>query len=550
MGALAELATLGAVLPFLALLSDPAEALRYPVVGALLVAFGWTEGSGIIIPVTLLFGAVVVVAAAVRLLLVWASVRFAHSLGHDVALRLYGRTLQQPYSYHVSRNTSELLAGVNKADAVVGGVLTPALDVLVASLMALAILGGLLAIDWVVAVLAAVLFGAVYVSLSQVSRERVVRNSRIISANSSARLQGMQEALGGIRDILLDGSAPLHLRRFQQSDGARRTAAVKNSLWGQMPRYLVEALGIGIIAGLAVFTALRAGGLSEALPVLGALALGAQKLLPLFQRVYSGWNTIAGNQGNLEDVAILADAPIPAEALVQGDPSRLPFNEALRLNRVGFRYRDDAPWVFRRVDLTVLKGARIGFAGETGCGKSTLLDLIMGLLTPLEGQLEVDGVPLSPENLRHWQARIAHVPQSIFLADTTLAANIAFGEPLERIDLARVEAAARRARIHDFVMGLDRAYDTTVGERGVRLSGGQRQRVGIARALYRKADVLVLDEATSALDGETEASVMEGIEEVGDDVTVLIVAHRLSTLEGCDRIVNMGEAHVPVDAAH
>jgi ATP-binding cassette subfamily B protein len=264
--------------------------------------------------------------------------------------------------------------------------------------------------------------------------------------------------------------------------------------------------------------------------------------------MYGGWTSVAGNQGNLEDVARLAEIPIPPGAEVQGDAARLPFEEALCLKQVGFRYREDAPWVFRGMDLTVEKGARIGFAGETGCGKSTLLDVIMGLLAPSEGHLEVDGVALTPENLRHWQARIAHVPQSIFLADTTLAANIAFGEPRERIDMARVEAAARRARIHAFVAGLDHGYQTTVGERGVRLSGGQRQRVGIARALYREADVLVLDEATSALDGETEASVMEGIEEVGDDVTVLIVAHRLSTLEGCDLIIRLGRGEIMIES--
>jgi ABC-type multidrug transport system fused ATPase/permease subunit len=544
-GGVAELATLGAVLPFLALLAKPAGALAYPVVGFVVSALGWTDGVGLIVAVTVIFGMVVLIAAATRLLVAWASLRFAQALGHDLAMRVYGRTLQQPYSFHVSRNSSELLASVTKVDSVVNGAVYPTIDLLVASLTTLIILGGLLAIDWMLALLAAVLFGSVYWILSHLSRDRVVRNSRIIAANASARIQGMQEGLGGIRDILLDGSAPLHLRRFQHFDWTLRGALVKNNLWGQMPRYMVEAMGVGIIAGLAVFSSHRFGSLADALPVLGALSLGTQKLLPLFQRMYQGWNSIAGSQGNLEDVARFADATVPSGVEVRGDLTRLPFKEAVHLVRVGFRYSDDAPWVFRGLDLTVEKGARIGFVGETGCGKSTLLDLVMGLLAPSEGHLEVDGVVLTSENLRHWQARIAHVPQSIFLADATLAANIALGEPPERIDMARVEAAAKRARIHAFVSGLDEGYRTTVGERGVRLSGGQRQRVGIARALYREADVLVLDEATSALDGETEASVMEGIEEVGEDVTVLIVAHRLSTLKGCDRVIQMGQALQP-----
>jgi ABC-type multidrug transport system fused ATPase/permease subunit len=547
-GALAEMATLGALLPFLATLDNPAGVLRYPIVVSILGFLDWTDGKSLIAPITVLFGFVVVTAASIRLVLAWATIRFVQGIGSDLAMRVYSRTLQQPYIYHVSRNTNEIVAGVLKADAVAIGILAPIMDVFVAVIMSSAIIGGLIAIDWVVALSAAGLFGTIYLVLSHLSASRVVRDSRVISANTSARILRMQEGLGGIRDILLDGSAPHHLRRFQENDAALRWALVRNSLWGQMPRYFVEALGIGIIAGLAVVTSVRSGSLSQALPVLGVLALGAQKLFPLFQRIYGGWNSITGNQGNLEDVVRLANAPSPAVGEANHDRSRLQFLDAFQLRDVGFRYRDDTPWVFRQVHLRIRKGARIGFVGETGCGKSTLLDVCMGLLTPTEGHLEIDGVPLTPDNVQRWQARIAHVPQSIFLADTTLAANIAFGQPPEDIEMARVQAAAERARIHDFVLGLPDGYETPVGERGVRLSGGQRQRVGIARALYREADVLVLDEATSALDGETENSVMEGIDGLGSDVTVLIVAHRLSTLEGCDEIYEMGTTQDRRDA--
>jgi ABC-type multidrug transport system fused ATPase/permease subunit len=447
--------------------------------------------------------------------------------------------LHQPYSFHTSRNTSEIITGVGKAESVVNGVLLPTLDLFVATMQALAIIVGLLVIDWVTAVFAGALFVLVYWLIAGLSSGRLARNSRVISASATERVQGMQEGLGGIRDVLLDGSQYLHLSRFQSADHAFRRALVQNTVWGQAPRHLVEALGIAIIAGLSVSTALRSGGMGDALPVLGALALGAQKLLPLLQRIYSGWTSVVGNRGNLEDVAQLANAPMPEEAEVAGDSSRLPFANGLTLAGVGFRYRTDLPWVVRNLDLEIPRGARVGFAGETGCGKSTLLDLIMGLLSPSEGKLVVDGVPITVENRRHWQARIAHVPQSIYLADATLKANIAFGVSPECIDIGRVKEAAQRARIHEFVQTLDDGYETKVGERGVRLSGGQRQRVGVARALYRKADVLILDEATSALDGDTEASVMDGIAELGPQTTVLIVAHRLSTLGGCDFVVRM-----------
>ena len=298
---------------------------------------------------------------------------------------------------------------------------------------------------------------------------------------------------------------------------------------------------MGVIIVLTLMISGRAGGVSAALPVLGAVALGAQRLLPLFQRIYAGWSSVMGNRGSVEDVLHLLDNEAEVTRTTPADPTLVPFTREIRLEGLRFRYAPEAPWVFRNFDLVIANGSRVGFSGQTGCGKSTLLDVVMGLLLPSEGQVSVDGQPIAAANVQAWRAHIAHVPQAIFLADTTIAENIAFGVAPHEIDRARVEQAAQRARIHDFIAGLPNGYDTMVGERGVRLSGGQRQRVGIARALYRKADVLVLDEATSALDNETEASVMEGIDAIGPDVTVLIVAHRLSTLDNCDQVIRMDQ---------
>jgi ATP-binding cassette subfamily B protein len=217
----------------------------------------------------------------------------------------------------------------------------------------------------------------------------------------------------------------------------------------------------------------------------------------------------------------------------------MPFEQAIALKGVSFRYGDDLPWVLRGIDLTIPRGSRVGFIGQTGSGKSTAIDLIMGLLAPVEGSLEIDGQAVTPATCRGWQAHLAHVPQAIFLADGTIAENIAFGVPSGQIDRDRVRSAARGAQIASVIEGWAEQYDTVVGERGVRLSGGQRQRIGIARALYKSADVIVLDEATSALDTTTEEAVMRTIEGLGRDTTVLIVAHRLSTLRTCDRVVEL-----------
>jgi ATP-binding cassette subfamily B protein len=273
-----------------------------------------------------------------------------------------------------------------------------------------------------------------------------------------------------------------------------------------------------LIAALAFGLSRRVGGITAALPVLGALALGAQRLLPMLQQSYAAWAGIAGNHGSLRDTIELLDQPIPDE-LLRPAPAPLQFSDSIRFAGVGFRYSADGPWILDRLDLTIPKGARMGFVGSTGSGKSTTLDLLMGLLMPTQGELLVDGEPIRGVRARAWQRTIAHVPQTIYLADSTLAENIAFGVPRESIDLDRVREAARQAQIADFIESGPQGYDAHVGERGIRLSGGQRQRIGIARALYKKASVLVLDEATSALDNLTEQSVLDAIQGLDSELT-------------------------------
>jgi ATP-binding cassette subfamily B protein len=273
------------------------------------------------------------------------------------------------------------------------------------------------------------------------------------------------------------------------------------------------------------------------------LALGAQRLLPCLQQLYYSWASITGYQVSLADTIALLDQPLPEEFL-QPTTTPLFIQDAIRLDAVRFRYTGEGPWVLDGLNLVISKGARVGFVGSTGSGKSTTLDLLMGLLIPTEGQLLVDGQAVSGNRLSAWQRSIAHVPQSIYLADTTLAENIAFGIPAETIDMERVQRAARQAQIADFIEKSPEGYQAYVGERGVRLSGGQRQRIGIARALYKQASVLVLDEATSALDNSTEQSVMDAIGGLNSDLTILLIAHRITTVRHCDFIVELEHGRV------
>jgi len=312
------------------------------------------------------------------------------------------------------------------------------------------------------------------------------------------------------------------------------------------PRFVVEAVGMAGIAVVAVLIANREDGLAYALPLLGAVALGAQRLLPLLQQVYHGWASVSGHRSSVAEVLELLRLPESAQAVDTSSIDPLPLRERISIEGVSFSY-PESQLVLEDVSLEIPCGSIVGFVGKTGSGKSTLADLIMGLIEPTTGQITVDCAPLKGIDRLRWHRSIAHVPQSIFLGDTTIERNIAFGVVPEDIDRARVRAAAAAAQLDAFVVSLPNGYETTVGERGIRLSGGQRQRLGIARAIYKQSPVLVLDEATSALDEVTEAAVMASLASLSQDGrTIIVIAHRPSTLASCDLLVRLENRRVVV----
>jgi ATP-binding cassette subfamily B protein len=310
-----------------------------------------------------------------------------------------------------------------------------------------------------------------------------------------------------------------------------------------VPRFLIEAVAMGAIALLAVLMAYQSQNLSQIVPVLGALALGANRLLPALQACFSAITTLRGYSVSLERVMEALQRPVDP-AWLRPVPAALPLQGDLSLQEVWFRYSESTPWVLQDLSLVIKANTTVGFVGSTGSGKSTTVDLILGLLQPERGQMLVDGLPVVGDELRAWQRSIAHVPQTIFLSDATIAENIAFGVPPSQIDWVRVREAARWAQLADFIESRPAGYDEVVGERGIRLSGGQRQRIGIARALYKQASVIVFDEATSALDNRTEREVMAAIESLSGELTIILIAHRLSTVEKCDRIFELDQGQV------
>ena len=540
----AEVLSIGSVLPFLGALTAPEQLFQHSLSQPFIRALGLTKPEELLLPLTLIFITAAIFSAAIRVFLLWQQTRVGHEIGADFSIEIYQRTLYQPYYVHILNNSSKVIAGVSvKVNDVVSQAILPLLTITSATLMLTVITAALIALDPWIAISVFVGFGAIYFPVTLVTKRKLAENGKKISKNSNQVIKALQEGLGGIRDVLIDGTQNTYCEIYRSADISLRRAKASNQIMAGTPRFLIEGLGMSLIAFLAYRITANAPGFSNAIPILGALALGAQRLLPVMQQVYQSWSSLEGGRAYLDDVLDLISQPLSDDfEKTPSEPIR--FEESIRLNDISFCYATHSSPVLSHINLEIRKGSRVGFVGTTGSGKSTLLDVVMGLLLPTSGRLEIDGVPITAENYRAWQVRIAHVPQSIFLADISIAENIAFGIPQEKIDLERVKSAARKARIADVIESWRDQYQTPVGERGVRLSGGQRQRIGIARALYKEANVLILDEATSALDDETEASVMEELNASDDEMTILMVAHRRSTLTKCDQVYKISSGKI------
>ena len=544
LGSFADILSIGAIFPFLAALIAPERVFENPLGQTVFRSLGVEAPKELLLPLTIIFGASILLAGIARLAVLWGSTRLSFAMGADLSMSIYRRTLYQPYSVHIARNSSKIISGIsNKADEIIRNTIIPILSILSSAITLSMILITLLLVDPVVTLSTFAGFGLIYMLVIRLTRKRLLINSQYCADESSNVIKILQEGLGGIRDVLIDGTQATYCKIYRNSDLLLRRAQANSAFIGASPRFGIEALGMLLIAGLAYALAQQPGGTKEVIPVLGAFALGAQRLLPVAQQAYLAWSNIQSGRISLQETLNLLNQPLPDYAYLP--PAKpIPFHNEIKLNNISFRYGEELPWVLKGIDLSLKKGSRTGFIGITGSGKSTLIDIIMGLLEPTDGNLKIDDCSIDSKTHRGWQTHIAHVPQAIFLADLSIQENIAFGVPKEQIDFKRVHEAARQAQIAETIESWPKKYETIVGERGIRLSGGQRQRIGIARALYKQADVIIFDEATSALDNETELAVMEAVDELSPDLTIIIIAHRLTTLKKCTQIVELSNGAI------
>lgn len=541
-----ELISLGAVVPFLTILSNPDIILEQPLAKLIISLTFVKSNNQLVILFALTFAIAAALAGIIRSSNVWLNGRLAAAIGSDLSTKAYARTINQPYIVHLNRKTSAtmttIILHINRSVVA----LSALLGLVTSSVVAAALTIGLLVINFKVCLAAVLLIGVIYCTISLPSREKLRSNSHKISNLAQKQMQSLQEGLGSIRDVILNNSQSYYLNLYNRTDKPQRILRAENSFIGVYPRFLLEAICSVSIALYGGYLVVQNGNAIEAITLLGALALGAQRLLPALQQMYGNWSTLRGYNSDLMEVLALLNQKTNYYQKVSDQ--KINFKNSISFSNISFRYGRDLPEVLSNVNLEIEFGERIGLVGPSGSGKSTAVDILMGLLQPTSGDLLIDGCPVydstNQQNIIHWRNSVAHVPQSIYLTDGSIAENIAFGVPREQIDMDRVIDVAKQAQLHTFVESTRLGYESFVGENGIKISGGQKQRIGIARALYKHAQVLIFDEATSALDVATEQSVMKSIENMSRDYTLIIVAHRLSTVEKCDKIYKIATGNL------
>ena len=482
---------------------------------------------------------ILTVATIVTIYISWLLAMFATKVGAEIADRLYSHYLKQNWIFHSMGSSSELTKKIaNESTRVTGQILLPLMLMNSRIVLTFSIAVTLFFYNPIVAIAGLVIFSAAYVVLFKLVRTRLQRNGENISNMYAERFKLMNEGFGGIKDVLLLGRSDGFIKRFLKTGSQLAYSQGTNTAMAQVPRYFMELLAFGSMIGLVLYlVANYEGDLGLILPILSVYALAGMKLLPALQQIYASMATLKGNLSAYQSIRedLIATNSYASETR---EPSRqrVATSTDIELENVTFSYPNKAAPALDNVSLKIKGNSVVGIVGTSGSGKSTLIDIIVGLINPQQGEVLIDGVALTNDNKRAWQNKIGFVPQAIFLTEGSVAENIAFGIEEHLIDYVKVINALKLAHLDDLVESLKDGVDTKVGERGVQLSGGQRQRLGIARALYDDAEVLVFDEATSALDGITEKIIMEAIRDFSGKKTLIMIAHRLNTVQNCDQI--------------
>jgi ATP-binding cassette, subfamily B, bacterial PglK len=551
LSAISAAVMVGSILPFLTVLADPTRIETVPQLAWAYERFGFTSNHRFLVALGLGTIAVIVLANGMQMLRVYAVARFTVMRGHSISRRLLARYLHQPYEFFLTAHSGDMSSRVlNEANNVVQYFLRPVAEVISGAITLVLVVAVVIWVNPQIALLAIAALGTVFALSFIVTSRRLAALGRERRVANKARFKVAGEGLTGIKDIKLLDSENVFLSRFDRHSLKMAHSDVGRNILTQLPPYVLQTTVFAGFVLLCLFLLDPDAGdstevLAGLLPTLGVLAIAAQRLMPELGRLYSNAGLLRYGRASVDAVHDALGVPASSSEQARGPVEPMPLRSELVLDRVSYAYPGaDRPGL-DTVTLAIRAGERIGIVGASGAGKTTLADILLGLLLPVSGEMRVDGVPVTPERLPAWRRVVCYVPQEIYLLDASVAENIAFGVAPGKIDRARIEAVAKLAQLDDFVQReLPQGYDTLVGERGLRLSGGQRQRIGIARALYRDAGMIVFDEATSALDNVTEQELMSAIDALPEDRTVAMIAHRLSTVRRCDRILVLDQGRV------
>jgi len=552
---LVEMFTISAMFPFLAIVARPEIVETNPTLAGIYDLLGFTTVNGFLAFAGIAVFVIVVFGLLFATLTQYAIYRFAALRGASIGRRLLAGYLRQPYSWFLNQHSATVGTTIlSEVNEVVLRVMLPGLKMIAQIAVALFLIVLLVVAQPVAAFTAAGLIGGVYAAIYAVARKHLTRMGRQRKQAALDKFKVTGEAMGGIKDVKLMGLEEVFLRRYERPAVRAALASAAVGVASEVPRNALRAVTLGGILLFVVVMLVRGNGdLSGLLPILGLYAFAGLRLLPALQLIYMGLTQMRFGRPALDKLYadISEHLPPVAAPAADADAPAIRLRARLELRDVRYAYPNAERGALNGLDLAVEARTSVGVVGGTGAGKTTAVDVILGLLRPQAGALVVDGVPVSDAAVRGWQKSIGYVPQHIFLVDDTVTANVAFGVEPKDVDAAAVERAARIAELHDFVTAeLPLGYKTMLGERGVRLSGGQRQRIGIARALYHDPDVLVLDEATSALDNLTERVVMDAVQNLGREKTIIMIAHRLSTVRDCDRIFLLEAGRVVAEGSY
>ena len=542
---LLQLVGVTSVFPFFALAANPGQ-IRQSKVGSALISLLPPMSDEMLLVWAGVFAISMLFLASVgSLLSEYVRVRYAHGFSHWLRGRMLGDYSARPYSYFLERNSSQLSQNLLDIQIFTQNVLLPIGEMLTRLVLVVLLVSSIFLIQHKIAILAGILFGGYYVLALMIVRPKTKEVGANLEYSHVRLLKNVNQFLQGIKTMMVQEKGGVFIGKALEHSAQIGKYQAKIPIYSNAPRYLIEPLAFGGLVAVVVVMALHGSSLKEILPHLSVIAFAGIKLIPALQLLYGQVVLASSNLYTLtqienEIISIEKKPVVTKKPGIVGAVSPLSFKSEIAIDRITFRYPQAPSPVIRDFSLTIQKNESVGIAGASGSGKSTLVDLVLGLHEPQEGVIRVDGEPITPRNVNSWRAIIGYVPQEIFLIDDTLEANIAFGIPSKEIDRLKLNQAASGAQILEYIKSLPEDFKTTVGERGVRLSGGQRQRIGLARALYHNPSVLILDEATSALDNETEKAVMETINRFHGKLTIITIAHRLSTLEQCDRIVELG----------